>query len=118
MLLPPRNYLIPLFILDALLDPALLNCFTGIILEDGISNTYAHPTRTRIYLPSPLPLFLFLGETCCLGSEAQRSSVSWNSRCSLGCSSSPGELGLADRVAVPNGFDVYSGRERFNRLLA
>jgi hypothetical protein len=61
MLLPPRSYLIPLVILDALLDPALLNCFTGVILEDGISDTYAHPTRMRIYLPSPLPLFLFLG---------------------------------------------------------
>ncbi len=61
---------------------------------------------------------------CYRGSEAARSSISfrrrWNlcSRCSLRRCSSLGGSGLADRVVVSDGFDVYDGRGWLNRVLA
>jgi hypothetical protein len=57
---PPRSELIPLVVLDVLLDLALLDGFTGVVLEGGISDTYGHPTRTWICMPNLPPLFFYL----------------------------------------------------------
>jgi hypothetical protein len=60
MLPPPHSVVVPLVVPDALLDPALLDFFTGLFLESGISRVYLYPTRTRICIPNPPPLFFYL----------------------------------------------------------
>ena len=60
MLPLPRSELVPLVVPDALLDLALLDGSAGVVLEGGISDTYAHLTRTRICIPNPPPLFFYL----------------------------------------------------------
>ena len=59
MLPLPISELVPLAVLDALLDLALLDSFAG-LFDQGISRRHTHPTRTQICIPNLPPLFLYL----------------------------------------------------------
>jgi hypothetical protein len=58
MLPLPICYLIPLVIPDALLDLALLDCFTSVFLEGTSNRHLTNLTRTRICILN-LPHLLF-----------------------------------------------------------
>jgi hypothetical protein len=98
-----------------LLGPALLDHFTSVFVEGGINAPILTDPRARISL---LSLFFYLGFESFLRKRGRTLPYK------LVSSLLPMSLlvvtrsGLADRVVVPDGFDIYGGEDWLNRILA